>query len=123
MSKDKKGSQSAGNVEVDLDDLLMNLSSSLVFVAPVKVDPMAKFNVKGKTVVFTGTLTRWTRPEAEALAAKMGMIPKKSVVIGTNFVVAGPGAGAKLRKAARKDLEILDEDEFCALLKKNGVDF
>ena len=71
---------------------------------------------KGKTFVFTGTMDSMSRPDAEALVRKLGGKAAGSVSAKTDYVVAGPGAGSKLEKAQKLKLNILDEDQFRALL-------
>jgi DNA ligase (NAD+) len=72
--------------------------------------------ISGKTVVFTGTLEKMTRPEAKARAERLGAKVAGSVSKKTDYVVAGPGAGSKLKDAERLGLKVLSEDEWLALI-------
>ncbi|MYA88045.1 MAG: NAD-dependent DNA ligase LigA [Boseongicola sp. SB0662_bin_57] len=72
--------------------------------------------VAGKAIVFTGTLSRMTRNEAKARAEALGARVSGSVSSKTDLVVAGPGAGSKVKKAAELGVETIDEDEWLALV-------
>ena len=75
----------------------------------------------GKNVVFTGTLETLTRPEAKAMAEKLGARVTDSVSKKTDLVVVGADAGSKARKAAELGVRILTEAEWRALVGADGT--
>ncbi len=78
--------------------------------------PRADSVVAGKTVVFTGSLEKMTRDEAKAMAERFGAKTAGSVSKKTDYVVAGPGAGSKLKDATKLGVTVLTEDEWFALI-------
>ena len=95
-----------------LDDLLQQVTPT----------PMEKTTgnspVAGKTVVFTGALEKFSRDEAKAMAERLGAKVAGSVSKKTDLLVAGPGAGSKLKKARELDIDTIDEDGWLALIGK-----
>ncbi len=85
-----------------------------------EITPLAKPKsdtaVAGKTVVFTGALERMTRDEAKAQAETLGAKVASSVSKKTDVVVAGPGAGSKLKQAADLGIRVMSEDEWLAMV-------
>ena len=76
--------------------------------------------VSGKTVVFTGKLETMSREEAKEQAERLGAHAAGSVSAKTDLVVAGPGAGSKLKKAAELGIEVIDEAGWAEIVKAAG---
>jgi DNA ligase (NAD+) len=93
-----------------LDELLGEIE--VLDVAQAKTDTP----VAGKTVVFTGSLTKFTRDEAKAGAERLGAKVAGSVSKKTDYVVAGEDAGSKLTKARDLGVAVLTEDEWLVLI-------
>jgi len=74
----------------------------------------------GKTIVFTGSLETISRDEAKAQAERLGARSAGSVSAKTDLVVAGPGAGSKLKKAAELGVRVIAEDEWAAIVAAAG---
>ena len=100
------------NVDV-FDDLLREVTPK-----PYVVTISANSQVAGKTVVFTGTLEKMTRGEAKAMAERLGAKVAGSVSKNTDIVVAGPGAGSKLKTASELGVLVLDEDGWLDLVRQ-----
>ncbi len=98
------------NIEV-IDRLLGEVTPEAAELPVATDSPVA-----GKTVVFTGSLEKMTREEAKARAESLGAKVAGSVSKKTDIVVAGPGAGSKLAKAAELGVQTMDEDEWLALI-------
>jgi DNA ligase (NAD+) len=96
-----------------LDDLLEQVTPN-DYVVTISADSV----VAGKTVVFTGTLEKMSRSEAKAMAERLGAKVAGSVSAKTDILVAGPGAGSKLKTAQELGVEVISEDEWFARVGK-----
>lgn len=76
--------------------------------------------LSGKTVVFTGTLEKFTRQEAKTLALKYGAKVAGSVSKHTDFVIIGKDAGSKAKVAAELGIKMISESEFTDIIGING---
>ncbi|MBO9506083.1 NAD-dependent DNA ligase LigA [Thalassospira sp. A3_1] len=94
-----------------LDDLQAVLTIENVEAPQVTDSP-----VSGKTVVFTGKLELFSRNEAKVKAESLGAKVAGSVSAKTDFLVAGPGAGSKLKKAEELGVTVLDEQGWLDLI-------
>ena len=70
----------------------------------------------GKTIVFTGSLETMSRDEAKAQAERLGARAAGTVSAKTDLVVAGPGAGSKLKKAEELGIRVINEAEWAAIV-------
>jgi len=87
---------------------------------PTVVDRRIGATLVGKTLVVTGTLTRFKRDEINALIEAHGGKASSSVSAKTSYVIAGEDAGSKLEKAKTLKVPVLTEDEFVELIEGNG---
>jgi DNA ligase (NAD+) len=93
-----------------LDDLLMEVSPR-PFVSDARQTEWS-----GKTIVFTGSLETMSRDEAKAQAERLGARAAGSVSAKTDLVVAGPGAGSKLKKAEELGVRVINEAEWAKIV-------
>jgi len=93
-----------------LDDLLSEVSPA-PFVSDAKQTEWS-----GKTIVFTGSLETMSRDEAKAQAERLGARAAGSVSAKTDLVVAGPGAGSKLKKAEELGVRVIGEAEWARIV-------
>jgi DNA ligase (NAD+) len=98
-----------------LDDLLSEVSPK-PFVSDAKQTEWS-----GKTIVFTGTLETMSRDEAKAQAERLGARAAGSVSAKTDLVVAGPGAGSKLKKAEEFGVRVVNEAEWAQIVADAGA--
>ncbi|RYE60855.1 MAG: NAD-dependent DNA ligase LigA, partial [Hyphomicrobiales bacterium] len=93
---------------VDALDALLKHVRPKDYIVEISADSV----VAGKTVVFTGTLEKMSRSEAKAMAERLGAKVAGSVSAKTDILVAGPGAGSKLKTAQEHGVEVITEDEW-----------
>jgi DNA ligase (NAD+) len=98
-------------------DRIEKLADQLNILDEILPDSNDNF-LSGKTLVFTGTLEQMSRSEAKSLAENLGAKVSGSVSAKTDLVIAGPGAGSKIKKAEELGVETLDETEWLSLIGK-----
>jgi DNA ligase (NAD+) len=81
-----------------------------------EVEQIQESQFTGKIFVFTGSLEKFTRKDAQSMVEKLGARASGSISSKTNYLVAGPGAGSKLAKAEALNIPIFSEDEFLNLI-------
>ncbi len=90
------------------------LAAGVILVEPVVPTGL---DLSGKTFVFTGSLEQFTRAQAKEMVENRGGRASGSVSSKTDYVVAGPGAGSKLKQAEKLEIAVLSEIDFLDLLK------
>ena len=98
-------------------DRIEKLADQLNILDEILPDSNDNF-LSGKTLVFTGTLEQMSRSEAKSLAENLGAKVSGSVSAKTDLVIAGSGAGSKIKKAEELGVETLDETEWLSLIGK-----
>lgn len=88
------------------------IDSGIKIVPPKKVGT----KLKGQTFVFTGSMEKLTREEAEEKVRELGGDPSSSVSKNTSYLVAGENPGSKYYKAKQLGVKILNEEEFLKLI-------
>ena len=96
------------------DDILSQVSP------PPYIVETKQSEVAGKTVVFTGKLETMSRDEAKAQAERLGARAAGSVSAKTDLVVAGPGAGSKLKHAEKLSIPVIDEAAWAQIVARAG---
>lgn len=94
--------------------------AALLIIPEFIVEATISSPLTGKTIVFTGTLSTLSRPEAKARAERLGAKVTGSVTNKTDYVVVGEDAGSKAKAAKELGIHILSEDEFVALMGDIG---
>ena len=82
-----------------------------------EVEQIQESKFLGKTFVFTGSLEKFSRKDAQSMVEKLGARASTSISTKTDFLIAGPGAGSKLKKAEELNITIMTEDEFLNLIR------
>ncbi len=76
--------------------------------------------LKGKTFLFTGSLKKYSRQEAQEIVVKMGGKVLSSVSKNLRYLVVGKNPGSKLKKAKELGIKTIDEEGFLKIIKKSG---
>lgn len=98
--------------------LISDLLNIITIENPVKIELDETNPLFNKTVVFTGSLTKFSRKDAEETARKFGAHPTSSVSKKTDLVIAGQSAGSKLETAKKLGIAVISEDDFEKLISQ-----
>jgi len=118
------GDETASSLYTHLNDpdyrsVIEGLVNAGVEVQSVKRKGSA---LKGLVFVFTGTLNKMDRKAAQDLVVEYGGKSSTSVSSSVDYVVAGPGAGSKLKKAQDLKIKIITEEEFFKMLGDEEIE-
>ena len=104
------------NKQKNIEMIQRCLDAGIIFK---KVQKNKGSKYSGKIFVFTGTLEKITRTEAHEMVENLGARVSNSVSNKTNFLIAGPRAGTKLKKSIELGITILSEDDFLQMINEN----
>lgn len=102
-------------------EVVSRLIASGVNWPDIEVLSVTELPMHGQTWVVTGKLESLGRNDAKAHLQALGASVAGSVSARTHCVVAGPGAGSKLKKASELDVQVIDEEAFLSLLAEQGI--
>ena len=100
------------------EPLNINIVNNLLSFIVVQdtLEPSINSKISGKIIVFTGKFEKFSRDEAKSQAQLLGAKVSGSVSAKTSFVIYGPGAGSKYKKARELGITIMSEDEWIEFL-------
>jgi DNA ligase (NAD+) len=101
-------------------DLLRRFAEGGLTITYPRYESATSGPFAGKTVVFTGTLSKMGRAEAKRLVESLGGKVGSAISAKTDFLVQGEGGGSKRAKAAELGIRVLDEAEFLELAGAAG---
>ena len=105
------------NMQSNIEMIQACMDAGITFKKIEKIQP-SKYS--GKIFVFTGSLEKFTRKDAQDMVENLGARASNSVSSKTNFLIAGPGAGSKLNKAIELGITVLSEDEFLKMIHETN---
>ncbi|MFT4825494.1 MAG: DNA ligase (NAD+) [Halioglobus sp.] len=102
-------------------EIVSRLTAGGVNWPDIEILPVAELPLHGQTWVVTGKLESLSRSDAKAHLQSLGASVAGSVSARTHCVVAGPGAGSKLKKASELNVQVIDEEALVSLLVELGL--